>query len=126
MEDCQPCGSSKCTSKTVTPKIPALVTADEMQGGLSDMTFDLIVGNVVTNCNGGNESLQSQTSGSISLTDTWSIEADIGIEFEKLLELGVIGDWSESQQTTFSQAITITVDPGQQVRLAHSINVISP
>jgi hypothetical protein len=92
------------------------------------MTFDLIVGNVVTNCDGSNETVQSQTTGSISLTDTWSIDADLGITFEELLDLGVVGQWSESRQTTFSQAITIMVDPGLQVRFSGSLilNVISP
>jgi hypothetical protein len=90
------------------------------------MTFDLIVGNVVTNCDGANTSVQSQTTGSITLTDTWSESAGIGIAFEELLDLGVVGDWSKSKSTMFSQSITITVDPGQQVRLTRSFNAISP
>jgi hypothetical protein len=82
------------------------------------------VGNVVTNCDGANTSVQSQTTGSISLTDTWSIGGNIGIAFENLLHLGVVGEWSSSKTTTFSQSITITVDPGQQVRLTRLFNAI--
>ena len=84
------------------------------------------MGNVVTNCDGGTTSVQSQTTGSITLTDAWSKTDDIGIAFTKVLDLDVVGEWSGSKETTFSQSITITVDPGQQVRSIRSFNVISP
>jgi hypothetical protein len=104
----------------------ALTAANEIQNGPTDTMFNLIVGDKVTNCDGATTSVQSQITGSISLIDSWSVGIDIGIGFKKDLDLGVVGNWSQSTETTYSQSITITVDPGQQVRLTRSFNVISP
>ena len=83
---------------------------------LTNVTYSFAVGTPVTNCDSDNNStVQSASEGSITLQDTWSAGASIGWDIFGL-QVGAQGGWSRTEAKTYSQTITINVNPGQKVR----------
>jgi len=104
---CDPCGNSQCS-----------FSAGE---NLPDEVYSLIVGTPIGNCQqGSTSSITSTIQGSITIGDTWSEEADIGLQFSSL-QLIDKSTWSQTKSVQWSQSITITIQPGQMGALIANI-----
>ena len=78
------------------------------------MTYGLIVGVPVTNCDGRTTNVTDTSSGSITVGQTWSADATVGLAFGPL-KIEAKGGWSQTKSTEWGQSISITVEPGQMV-----------
>ena len=73
------------------------------------------MGTPVYNCDAGNDSNVTDTiGGTITIAETWSTGASIGLDLGPLKIQGN-GGWSHSISQEFDQAIAIGVGPGKQV-----------
>jgi len=79
---------------------------------LPDEIFSLIVGVPVKNCDGRDTNVTDTSSGSITVGDTWSAGATVGLDFGPL-KIEATGGWSQTKSTEWGQSIAITVEPGQ-------------
>lgn len=77
-----------------------------------------MVGKPVTNCESvgtNNSTVTSATGGDFTVEDSWSVDFDLGFDLGPL-SIGATANWERSKAQSFSQTITITVSPGEQVR----------
>ena len=87
------------------------------QDALSDSVYSFTVGSPVSNCMPGSSSdATNAIGGSITLEDSWSVGTSIGWNLGGL-QVDAFGGWSRSEAKSFSQTVTITIKPGEMVRL---------
>jgi len=103
---CNPCGGAECTY--VNPNT------------IDSETFPVIVGVPITNCGGGNDTIDSQVGGTRLVQDSWSVTDNIGLDFG---DLNIVsqGMWTATNGVTIDQMITIHVQPGQQGALVANV-----
>ncbi|KIJ92659.1 hypothetical protein K443DRAFT_423429 [Laccaria amethystina LaAM-08-1] len=89
----------------------AYLTTGQSNVGLQSYNF--ILGNPVSNCLNGTTAIDSEISGSISTSDTWSPGLSVGLQFGPLSLTGSAG-WTHTITRTYTQSITIHVPPAQQ------------
>jgi len=78
------------------------------------MVYSLIVGSPVTNCQAdANSDVTDTTGGSITIGETWSDTATIGVNFGNALKIEATAGWSQTQSIEYDQKIAIVVHPGQ-------------
>ena len=68
----------------------------------------------VKNCDGRDTNVTDTSSGSITVGETWSAGATVGLDFGPL-KIEATGGWSQTKSTEWGQSIAITVEPGQMV-----------
>lgn len=79
------------------------------------MTYGLIVGTPVSNCDLGSDSnVTDTTGGSITIDETWSTGASMGLDLGAL-KIQADGSWSHSTSREFDQSVSIIVEPGKWV-----------
>jgi len=72
-------------------------------------TYDVIVGSPVANCDTiSNNTVTSSVGGIITITDSWSVGAELGIELSKITVQNAV-----TKQIQYSQTININISPGQ-------------
>jgi len=75
--------------------------------------YPIQVGAPISNCKGP-DPMTDEVVGTISVSETWSEDASIGLHLGGVLDVGVKGDWSHATTITSSQAITVIIPPGFQ------------
>lgn len=85
------------------------------QTDLPTAVYDLMVGTPAKNCEpGADQPLVSTITGSITITNSWSVGTNVGLDFGAL-HIGGSFSWTHSQDISYSQSIQVTVVPGQMV-----------
>ena len=100
------------TGKIKAALIEACLTTAQSNVGLQ--SYKLFVGTPLSNCHNGTAPIDSEISGSISTSDTWSPGLSIGLQFGPL-NLQTSDGWSHSTIRMYSQSVTIHVPPAQQI-----------
>jgi len=85
------------------------------QGSPSYDTYNLIVGEAVSNCQKeNNQSITVTFSREIQISESWSVDTTIGSSFSAL-NVHSSGNWSSSPSLRASQALILTIPPGNVV-----------
>jgi hypothetical protein len=72
------------------------------------------MGGILSNCGGVTGPLTNTFEQSVAVGNTWSVGADLGIDFGPL-KIGGNYDWSTTETVTISQTIEFQVQPGEMV-----------
>jgi len=70
------------------------------------------MGGILSNCGGVTGPLTNTFEQSVAVGNTWSVGADLGIDFGPL-KIGGNYDWSTTETVTISQTIEFQVQPGE-------------
>lgn len=82
---------------------------------MSDAVYNIAVGTPISNCQGGaNSDITDTIGGSMTIGETWSAGASIGLDFGPL-KINASSSWSHSNSISYDQKIGITVKPGYKV-----------
>ena len=84
------------------------------KGSSANVTYELIVGSTLSNCQGNGSAISESVSGSFTFGSSWSVDESIGLALGPL-NIGGGGGWSESSSIEQSQSITVSVNYGQKV-----------
>ena len=81
------------------------------QGPSSSDTYLLVVGKPVSNCAArNNETVTSQYTTEMEVTETWSIDASIGVAY-----VGFSAGRSHTSSVRASQQVSMSISPGKMV-----------
>ena len=72
------------------------------------------MGTPVNNCEGSDSNVTDTTGGSITIDETWSTGATIGLDLGAL-KIEADGSWEHSTSREFDQSVGIEVEPGKWV-----------
>src|SRR6266704_2618244 len=78
-------------------------------------TYLLVVGKPVSNCGArNNETVTSQYTTEMEVTETWSVDTSIGVSLVGLSVQAGAG-WSKSASVRASQQVSMSIPPGKMV-----------
>ena len=81
------------------------------QGRAIDDTYLLVVGKPVSNCGArNNETVTSQYTTEMEVSETWSVDATIGVAY-----VGLNAGWSKATSVRASQQVSMSILPGKMV-----------
>lgn len=84
------------------------------KGNSAQVTFNLIVGATLDNCQGNGSVISETVTKTMSFGGTWSVDGSVGLSLGPLdIEGG--GGWSESTSIEHSQSISLSVNYGEKV-----------
>src|SRR5258708_380258 len=85
------------------------------QGSPLGDTYRLVVGKPVSNCGTGNtETVTSQYTTEMEVTESWSVDTSIGVSYVGLSVQAGVG-WSNSASVKASQQVSMSIRPGKTV-----------
>ena len=122
LQKCQPCGKSTCSFSAdvrqfncQTDVTSSIYLIYPSQGNPSYETHRLIVDLPVSNCDPKADSnVTSQFTKEMEVTETWSVDATIGVSYVGLQFSATVG-WEKSVSQKVGQTVTMSIPPGRMV-----------
>ena len=78
------------------------------------MVYNLTIGSPAANCQGGNTTITSMVGGTLTIQDMWSVGGTANLNLG-IFQVGVNASGSQTNSISWSQTISIDVQPGQKV-----------